>query len=829
MSVRHDPLARAFRRACGWRLLAAAALATAALGAFLASRSALLKGLERRDDELLGGRVALEWSRPFPTTLLSRAGELGLVVAPWVRFPSAVIHGSHVALATILAAGPHYPLVGAFHLRREPGGPVSSKSAAPTPGHVWIAPALAAFLHARLGTVVDVGMAHLRVGGFLVSGPGIGWRAALFAPPLVLSQDELPATRLVLPQSRVTYGLSLGGPAVALHRYLAWIHHHVSHVRIVRRRDVFRALRRTARRLTRYVSFVVLAILALSILALGLGARALARRLAPLVAYLEAQGVSRARLRRRFLLVLLRQLSWPLGAGLVVGLLYLLAVRALFREELPLDFTPTNVARGLIVAALVVFVLALGLFMGALTMGHGTSRVAALKGSRAIQGGLWSFAALGLLLFLSGLVLVPLNTGRDLWVLVALVLASWLLPLFFRMFFALFARLAKFRAPGLWWVATALARRGWTMGIEAAALAFGLGLALTSVGVEHAFVHEIARGLRHGRPNWFVYGITARERHELAGALGRIGLGPIHFAPLVTARLTRIDGHRVHARDARYRRAAWLLRHDQNLSSAARLPPANRILRGRFWKPRTRSFEASLSQRFARLLHVGIGTRLTYLVAGHRVTLRVTSLRHVDWWSFQPNFFVLTDPHALRALPRSYLTALSVPRGDLPRFAAILRHTPGVSAVDVSELLRFVGRMLRASRTLLLLEAASLVLAVLLLAVVALEESREERRRERVRLAWWGLGPRRIARLARGEDVLLVLVAGLAGGLGAMGFTAFIVREIIRLSCPPLLWMLPASVGGAVLFLLVASLLAPRVPSRGYSALRGLDERGGSG
>ncbi len=822
----NSPLGRAVGRAFGWRARAAVVLATGALGAFLVLRGALLAGLARRDADLLGGRATLALARPLPPAFARRAQKEGLRSASWVRFPTAAVHGSRVALATVLAVGPGYPLRGSFHVRIGKSARPTRSRLPPAAGRVWVAPALAAFLKTHVGGRIAVGVARLRVAGLLESAPGIGWRASLFAPPLVMSLATLRATRLVVPQSRVDYGLSLDGPRAALASYLAWVRTLRPRPTVRRRRQVVRALRRTSRRLTRYAALVVLAIVALAVFALGLTARAAVRRLAPVAAYLIAQGVGRRRLRRCLLSALARPLLATAFLGVPLALLYVALVASLFRGKLPLAWTPVPVFVALLAAAVAIAALAFALWAGVLGGLASGSPAAALRTARLpprrTNG---PFLALALLLL--GALLVPSVGGRDPWLLVGLALGAVVLPVVFRIGFTLLARFVRGRSVGLWWTANALARRGWASALEASALAFAIGLALAAVGVEHGIVHDLEHGLVRGHPNWFLYGITPDARAPLARALARAGLGRPPYAPLVTARLTRIDGHPVRASSPRYRRAAWLLRHDQNLSTSRRLPPGNELLAGHFWPSARAPAEASLSRRFAHLLHLGVGSTLTYRVAGRSVTLTVTSIRRVDWWSFRPNFFVLASPPSLRGLPRSYLTSLVVPPSDVARLAHVLRRIPGVSAVDVTALLRLVHRALAAARSLVLLEAVSLFLAALLLAVSALEESAAERREERALLTLWGLGPKRLRRLALEEAGLLGFAAGLVGGIGGILVTRHALASFLHLPEPSLVWMLPAALAAAALFLLLAAAAAPRLSRRSYAALRALDEGGG--
>ena len=117
----------------------------------------------------------------------------------------------------------------------------------------------------------------------------------------------------------------------------------------------------------------------------------------------------------------------------------------------------------------------------------------------------------------------------------------------------------------------------------------------------------------------------------------------------------------------------------------------NTLVAGKFW-PQSGPAEAELSveEDFAGRLHWKLGDRVRFDIAGQTLEARVTSLRKVDWESFQPNFFVLVSPAALRGMPASHITAVQVP-GSKPRFTAeLVAQFPNLSVIDVDAVLKQV-------------------------------------------------------------------------------------------------------------------------------------------
>ena len=88
-----------------------------------------------------------------------------------------------------------------------------------------------------------------------------------------------------------------------------------------------------------------------------------------------------------------------------------------------------------------------------------------------------------------------------------------------------------------------------------------------------------------------------------------------------------------------------------------RLPRARRSSRasgGRATGPDADGvFEISLEQSLAEELGVSVGDTITWDVQGVRIRTRITSLRDVEWTRFEPNFFVVFQPAALRDAPQS--------------------------------------------------------------------------------------------------------------------------------------------------------------------------------
>ena len=178
--------------------------------------------------------------------------------------------------------------------------------------------------------------------------------------------------------------------------------------------------------------------------------------------------------------------------------------------------------------------------------------------------------------------------------------------------------------------------------------------------------------------------------------------------------------------------------------------------------------EASLDEEFAQWNGLEIGDELSLDFNGQAVQVEISSLRKVNWDSFQPNFWLLLSPAALADVPSTYMGSFHVDAADSAFINRLLASYPTLSILSVDQLiLRFRDILDKVSTAMNLL--VSLVLASAALVMLAsIITSRELRLREYGLLRTLGGS----SRLVRGS--LLFEFAGL--GLFA-GFAAALATE----------------------------------------------------
>lgn len=330
-------------------------------------------------------------------------------------------------------------------------------------------------------------------------------------------------------------------------------------------------------------------------------------------------------------------------------------------------------------------------------------------------------------------------------------------------------------------------------------LALGSGIALlaTMYLVHAMLLEEVALRGAARNPNLVLFDIQRNQREEIARLAAALGVPLLEESPVVTMRLAAVNGRHVEEirRDPRASVPAWTLRREYRSTYRGHLTSSERIASGA-WHAETPPSPApipiSLEKGIAQALGVGVGDELTFEVHGVRLKTNVASLREVDWYRLQPNFFVVFPRGALEPASQFYIVTARAGEGVAASFQrAVAEGFPNVSIVDIGTVLATLDLVL--SR----IGAAVRVLALWILAIgtCALAASLAAAQRQRViesaLLGTLGAPRAQLVRIALCEHALLGMVAGLAGSAVAagasLGLTSYFAREPAAMPLAPLL------------------------------------------
>ena len=802
-----------------WRALLLAltvAIAIATLLAVLGDR--LEQSLGRQTAELLGADMTLHSSRPIPKAVANNASTLGLETSQVAQFPTMIEAGENLLLISLRAINMPYPLRG--YIVTQP-----ARAGIPEPGTLWAEPAVLERLNLEVGQQIELGYAPFTIAAKLISTPDRGNGFSNFSPQVMINQQDLDATGLLGPGSRVRYRQLFAGDPEALSTLENQLRPDLASGERLITLDSSNNINGGAlNNASRYLRLGALLTLLISALTIALSLRRYTLNSRDRAAVLLSLGMTARQLQGLFLLQLL--LAWVVCAlaGTVVALgleqvtLYLLD--DLLPQPVP-SAQPALYALGALLG--LVSLITLGLppmvAMSQVSVMHLFRRSATpiTWGGRMLQ------LVAGVML--TGLLMLYLDDLKLTLILIAsLLVTAWLLG----KLGAWLLRISAFTLAGKHTLVRLLRLRlqqqqRWHQ-MQIPVISLLLALMAISLWARSDLLDRWQDQLPDTTPNHFLINIQQHERDGVDQLLQSYDVKS-QLYPMIRGRITGLNGEPIATAFTEKQRQHNALNRELNLTWGEQMPAHNRLLSGE-WSSQSNGDEVQLSveQEFANTLGLALGDKLMFSIGSHTVEGSISSIRSVQWESFQPNFYVIFTPGALDNMPVSYITSFYASGEQRKVSNQLLQQFPTITLIDIEQLLAqarsLIGKLSDTSGLVMLLT----LLAGLVLVFTTLSQELDQRRYENALLHTLGATPQQCQQLDLLEFALLGLVCGgLAAALGEIALW-FIHQRLVLIE--PVLhpgnWLL-LPLAATTLFTLTGLLARRRVDERNsYQLLRRL-------
>ncbi|MDR2219861.1 MAG: FtsX-like permease family protein [Methylobacillus sp.] len=793
-------------------LLFALVLAVAAMTSvgFFADR--IQNALARQGGQLLGGDLAVISDQPLPASYSEKARELNLRIATTLEFPSMAMHGEQSQLADIKAVSATYPLLGQMKISDQPYGAERIAEGVPQAGEVWIEPRLAGMLDLKIGDMLMLGERELRVASILQQDPARGGNMFNIAPRLMMNADDVASTNLVQYGSRVRYRLLLAGEPDALTRYRDAVKPMLQRgTRIEDVQDARPEIRSALDKARQFLGLASMASVILSMVAMSLAALRFARRHLDTCALMRCFGASQSLILRVFLLqaLMLGLLGSVVGSAIGYSGQEVLARLAgsLFLEQLPLPgWVPAM--SGLLAGMATM----LGVMLPHLL------RLRDVPALRILRRDLGEQSAVSWLAWMPGVIVMlalVFLSARDaklggivLGGLAALALVAGMVALGL----GRVLRRVSAAAGGVWRIgmASVLRRPGASIA-QVAGFSLGLmAMALLTL-VRGDLMHNWQSTLPPDAPNRFVINILPEQIPSIRDFFRKENLAVPEIFPMIRGRLVEINGKPLDTSryvDARARRLA---EREFNLSIADVMQQDNKIVEGRWWRDDERGQPLlSLEEGIAKTLELHLGDRLTYDIAGERITLTIQSLRKVEWDTMRANFFAVTPPGVLEKHPSSSIMSFHLAAGREDVLNRLVRNFSNLTVVDIEAVLSQVRAIMDRMALAIQFVFAFCMLAGLAVLYAALAATRDERTDEVALLRVFGASRQQVRAAILAEFAGIGLLAGIVAAIGAEATASLVSLQVLHIpySFSPLVGL--ATICGGLLLVPLAAWLGLR-------------------
>jgi putative ABC transport system permease protein len=781
-------------------LVMALVLAVGVVSGISAFTTRLQSALEQESHRFLAADAVVRGGRELPARWLQQARKNGLQQALTLVFPSMVFAGEdNMYLASVKAVSDAYPLRGELTYSAEPFAAVRPVESGPARGEVWLDSRLFPLLDVEIGQQVTIGEVDFTVVAAARSEPDQGASFYGFGPRVLMHYDDIPATGVVQPGSRVEYRQLYAGRPAALAQFSEWLKPQLRDGQSLL--DVNEGQPGIGSALERAESFLLLAgslAVVLAGVAVALAARRFSERHNDYVAIMKSLGATAGTVNRLYGSSLLLLGVVATVAGCLLGWAMQALFFQLFADQLPVQPGPSGV-RPYAIGSVTSLTCLLCFAWPPLR------RLGQASPLRVLRRDVPNQSSRALADYSVGLVAVTLLMwwySQD-WQLTLAVLAGLTITVVLGLGLALTllkgGRLVGMSAGSIWRLALAgLQRRGTANALQVVIFAMAIMLLLVLLLVRTSLIDEWQTQLPADTPNHFMINIGPEELQSVDQMLREENISSEALYPMIRGRIMSVNGVELPLTDEEQQGRR---QRESNFTWSDTLPADNQLLSGQWWSADSEEALVSLEQGFAQRLGIELGDRVGFLVGSQPLEATVSSIRALEWQSMQPNFFLIFPPRLLASYPATFMTSFYLGQTDKVFLNRFIRRFPTVTVIEmdiVVEQIRAIVNQVSAAIELVLgviLAAGGLVL------VAGVQASVDARMHESAILR--ALGARR--NLILGglliEFATLGLFAGLLATVAAELSVYMLQSWVMDMSYSLSPWVWPVGVGSGMILI----------------------------
>ena len=773
-------------------------------------------------DRIVSGRGDL------PREVLTEGQTRGLSTAEVVSFTSMAFSETGNILVAAKAVTDAYPLRGEVIVSEQAfvrGTPIGS---GPPQGEVWLESRAMAALDIDIGDFVSVGEAELRVGKIIVAEPDRGGGSMMdnAGPRLMLHMDDLASTNVVQLGSRVSNRYLFAADDISdLDAFEEWFRSREEWRGRYYIRDIRDESEEVREALERAESFLLLSSLFAVLLAgvaIALTAKRYSERHYDYVAILKTFGCTSSQISFIYLNIQLVLASFAVSIGWLFGWFIHGVILAVLQRLLFVDL-PEAGFQPFFVGGLTAVICLLSFALPPLLALRETPPLRVLRkdiSQRKIGDNVpYLFGALGALLLVYWYSQDLILTS----VLIISVAAIALILSGVSYFILRTSSSTGMKAGSAWLLAmTATRRRRKQNVLQVMVFSITIMSLLILTLLRTDLVEEWQAQLPENTPNHFMMNITQSQIPGIESFFAQNGIEGNQFFPLVSARVTRVNGDLpspgdesevsvsratltegseseepesemalgtnpqtdappVNAEDATSggRRVRGRLSRRQ-VTWSTDLPSDNMITEGVWWGEESEPGYVSIEQEYAEWLDLELGDRLEFEVNQQIVSAEVSSFRSVRWDNMQPNFFIIFSPGTIDHLGATFLSTALMEREQKILLNDLVRLFPTVVVIEIDALIEQIQTIIIQVTSAIELISILVLLCGALVLVACVNASLDERFHENAILRTLGAGRKLILSSLLIEFASIGIVAGLIATVGAEASVYYLQEEIFE-------------------------------------------------
>jgi putative ABC transport system permease protein len=647
----------------------------------------LQRTMATQASEFLAADLVIKGPAPIPGEWPSKATEFNLAQAQTVEFSSVLIEHDELLLASIKAVSSAYPLRGFLKTTASDYSTETIAHDGPEPGTAWVEKRVLSALKVNLGDALTVGDKKLTVSNIITYEPDKRGDFYSFSPRVMINADDLQATGILQPGSRVNYFFQFSGDSKDLAGFRRWVKPQLNpSQRIMDIHEDRPELGSALERAERYLGLSSIVVILISGVAIAMATRRYTERHFNSTAILRCLGCKQ------------NEILWLYGSQFVVlGLLAsaIGCVLGWFAQQglflLLRSLLPQQVADPGLLAVFFGFIIGMAVLLGfALPPLLRLKKVPPLRVLRRelepLPSSAWliyglAIGIIGVLVwrYTDDLKMTATIVGVGLVALLLLGLLVYALLRFSRRLLPHLGLTWRFGLQGL------LKNSRGSVG-QILAFCITLVAMVLSFTVRTDLINDWHKQLPANAPNHFALNIFPEQQQSFQQDLQQQQINGSQFYPVVRGRLVAINSTPVQQIVSKDSQGENATQRELSLTWTQELPEDNKITAGSWWQD-AQTGKVSVEQKLAKSLKIKLGDQLAFTVGSQQFMATVTSIRELHWDTMKPNFYMIFSPGTLDTFPSTFLTSFYLPENKKEFLNALIKKYPSTTLLEVDLIL----------------------------------------------------------------------------------------------------------------------------------------------
>lgn len=735
--------------------------------------------------EILGADLVITSPKAIDENWLDKANQLNLTRAEIVQFASVLVANEKLQLSSVKAVSDNYPLRGRIEIADTPYSSSRVVKGHPAKGKIWVEPRIMAVLKAEKEQKLELGYIDLEIEGAIMLQPGQGSTLFNIAPTAIIGLQDLEATKIIQPGSRVNYRYLFIGEKSDISTFNDWLKPLLdTSQRLVTVFDESPMAGSAIARSKKYISLSGLLTLILLGVAIAMSANRYAIRQYDMSALMRCFGMNNNQVLNIYVIILLLVSLVGICVGAILGFtfqsLMVSWLADLFGERLPdADFSV------LLLPIFTSLILLFGFAIPALMQLKSVPPMRVLRRQLApMKASVWFIYGLALVSLMIVMYLQMGNIKLLASVFIGLILMAAIFGLLSRFLMVLIRKMSHSKNAAVNYSLRQLdANKGMTMLHLLAFSSTVFVIALVMI-VRTELLSKWQQSLGEDAPNHFMVNIPAAEVKKVDEFLIKNQIQSTETYPMVRGRVVQINHSDI--KDVLSEEALQhnSLKRELNMTWTSELPKGNKIVAGQWeWPEQSNDHSEnktliSIEDKMAATLGLELGDSLSFKIGSESWTGEITSLRSIDWQTFTPNFYIIANPGALDSFAPTYINSFHLPKSQKTLVADLTNQHPTSIIIELDRIFEEIKQIIEKVSSAIELIMFFVVAAGFALLWAAMEHTFTQKMHQSAILRTLGASRRFIATSFRFEFLWLAILSAFVAVV-CIELVSFLLYRII--------------------------------------------------